>query len=150
MNCFGDWLFWSGDADNYRGRREAWGEYLEAYLDRETVTDIVLFGDTFNRYFEAGNLDAAQRVLTAAGYRGAAIVKGDARVAAIAAASIVAKVTRDRMMARAGLSFPAYGFDSHAGYGTERHRTAIAIHGPCLLHRMSFRPLRSDGEEMCE
>ncbi|MGX9979266.1 capsule biosynthesis protein [Methylobacterium fujisawaense] len=43
--CPGDWLFWSGDADNYRGRREAWGEYLETYLDRETVTDIVLFGD---------------------------------------------------------------------------------------------------------
>ena len=81
---------------------------------------------------------------------GRAVVKGDSRSLSIAAASIIAKVTRDRMMARAGLSFPAYGFDSHAGYGTERHRTAIAIHGPCLLHRMSFRPLRSDGEEMCE
>jgi capsular polysaccharide export protein len=43
--CPGDWLFWRGEADNYRGRREAWGEYLEAYLTREGITDIVLFGD---------------------------------------------------------------------------------------------------------
>ncbi|NML74625.1 ribonuclease HII [Rhizobium sp. S-51] len=73
-----------------------------------------------------------------------ALVKGDSRSLSIAAASIVAKVMRDRMMARAGLVHPAYGFEIHAGYGTERHRSAIAVHGPCLLHRMSFRPLRMD------
>ncbi|GEO85076.1 hypothetical protein GCM10007920_43840 [Ciceribacter naphthalenivorans] len=75
---------------------------------------------------------------------GKALVKGDARSLSIAAASIVAKVTRDRMMTRAGLVFPAYGFESHAGYGTDRHRTAIVVYGPCILHRMSFRPLRRD------
>lgn len=73
-----------------------------------------------------------------------ALVKGDSRSLSIAAASIVAKVMRDRMMARAGLVHPAYGFEIHAGYGTERHRSAIAVHGPCPLHRMSFRPLRID------
>jgi ribonuclease HII len=73
-----------------------------------------------------------------------ALVKGDSRSLSIAAASIVAKVMRDRMMARAGLVHPAYGFEIHAGYGTERHRSAIAVHGPCPLHRMSFRPLRTD------
>lgn len=80
---------------------------------------------------------------------GRAVIKGDSRSLSIAAASIIAKVTRDRMMTRAALTFPAYGFESHAGYGTDRHRTAIAISGPCILHRMSFRPLRSDVEEMC-
>lgn len=76
---------------------------------------------------------------------GTAVVKGDARSVSIAAASILAKVMRDRMMARAGLVYPAYGFDQHAGYGTALHRGAIALHGPCPLHRMSFRPLRQDG-----
>lgn len=73
---------------------------------------------------------------------GKAIVKGDSRSVSIAAASIVAKVTRDRMMARADATFPAYGFALHAGYATERHRVAIDSHGPCSLHRMSFRPFR--------
>ncbi|MBB5571632.1 ribonuclease HII [Rhizobium paranaense] len=75
---------------------------------------------------------------------GKAVVKGDARSFSIAAASIVAKVTRDRMMARAGDVFPAYGFASHAGYGTPEHRAGIKKHGPCSLHRMSFRPLRRE------
>lgn len=75
---------------------------------------------------------------------GKAVVKGDARSFSIAAASIVAKVTRDRMMARAGDVFPAYGFAAHVGYGTAQHRAGIEKHGPCFLHRMSFRPLRRD------
>ena len=75
---------------------------------------------------------------------GRAVVKGDALSVSIAAASIVAKVTRDRMMARAETSFPGYGFAIHAGYATEVHRKAIETNGPCRLHRMSFRPLRRD------
>ncbi|OCW55570.1 ribonuclease HII [Hoeflea olei] len=75
---------------------------------------------------------------------GQALVKGDARSLSIAAASIVAKVTRDRMMLRAARTYPAYGFETHMGYGAKRHLQAIATHGPCPLHRMSFRPLRSD------
>lgn len=71
-----------------------------------------------------------------------AIVKGDSRCVSIAAASIVAKVTRDRMMARADATFPSYGFALHAGYATSMHRDAIDRHGPCPLHRMSFRPFR--------
>ena len=73
---------------------------------------------------------------------GKAVIKGDARSVSIAAASIVAKVTRDRMMERAGLIHPAYGFEAHAGYGTPTHLRAIEAHGPCPLHRMSFRPMR--------
>jgi ribonuclease HII len=75
---------------------------------------------------------------------GKAVIQGDARSVSIAAASIIAKVTRDRMMARAHLVFPAYGFAQHSGYGTKQHREGIEAHGPCRLHRMSFRPLRKD------
>ncbi|ANH03262.1 ribonuclease HII [Shinella sp. HZN7] len=75
---------------------------------------------------------------------GRAVVKGDARSLSIAAASIVAKVMRDRMMARAEDTYPGYGFAIHAGYATEVHRRAITDIGPCRLHRMSFRPLRQD------
>ena len=75
---------------------------------------------------------------------GKAIVKGDARSVSIAAASIVAKVTRDRMMVAAGNRYPGYGFEFHAGYATAFHRKAIIGLGPCAIHRMSFRPLRKD------
>lgn len=80
---------------------------------------------------------------------GEAVIKGDARSVSIAAASILAKVMRDRMMIRAGFVYPEYGFEIHAGYGTDRHRSAIVTHGPCPLHRMSFRPLKvtASGEE---
>ena len=78
---------------------------------------------------------------------GRAVIKGDARSVSIAAASIVAKVVRDRMMARAETSFPGYGFANHAGYGTVVHRAAITLQGPCALHRMTFRPLKADGVE---
>ncbi len=67
-----------------------------------------------------------------------AVVGGDGRSAAIAAASVVAKVTRDRLMLRLHLSHPQYGFDRHVGYATAAHRGAIAEHGVCALHRLSF------------
>lgn len=74
---------------------------------------------------------------------GRAVVKGDQRSQSIAAASIVAKVVRDRMMARAGACDPRYGFEMHMGYATARHRSAIDAHGPLArLHRMSFAPFR--------
>jgi ribonuclease HII len=75
---------------------------------------------------------------------GKAVIQGDARSVSIAAASIIAKVTRDRMMGRAHHVYPAYGFANHAGYGTPQHRNGIDTHGPCALHRMSFRPLKKD------
>ncbi len=73
---------------------------------------------------------------------GRAVVKGDARSLSIAAASIIAKVTRDRMMAAADTAFPGYGFAAHAGYGTAAHLAAIQRLGPCPLHRMTFKPLK--------
>jgi ribonuclease HII len=67
------------------------------------------------------------------------LVKGDSKSAAVAAASVIAKVTRDRYMVRAAEDFPEYGFEGHKGYGSESHREAIVEHGPCPLHRMSFQ-----------
>ena len=71
-----------------------------------------------------------------------AVIGGDGLCASIAAASIVAKVTRDRLMARLDAAAPAYGFAGHAGYGVPAHLDAIARHGASPWHRMSFRPLR--------
>ena len=72
------------------------------------------------------------------------IIHGDAIEPAIAAASIVAKVARDNyMQVVGGTVFDGYGFESHVGYGTAVHRAAIAAMGPCLLHRMSFAPLKA-------
>ena len=69
------------------------------------------------------------------------IVSGDARCMSIAAASIIAKVTRDRLMARLDGAYPSYGFARHKGYGTAAHRDALLRHGPCPQHRRSFAPI---------
>lgn len=66
------------------------------------------------------------------------VVKGDLRVVPISAASIVAKVTRDRLMKELSREYPGYGFEVHKGYATAVHRKAIATQGPCILHRRSF------------
>ena len=70
-----------------------------------------------------------------------AIVKGDALVAAISAASILAKVHRDRWCAQVHEQFPQYGFAGHKGYGTAAHLVALSQHGACPLHRRSFAPV---------
>ena len=73
--------------------------------------------------------------------RAEAIVKGDATVASISAASILAKVERDRWCAEVDDQFPSYGFLAHKGYGTQVHLRALQEHGPCELHRRSFAPV---------
>ena len=72
-----------------------------------------------------------------------AIVKGDAKVAAISAASIIAKVERDRLCADLHERWPHYGFDGHKGYPTSAHLQALRQHGPCPAHRRSFAPVRA-------
>jgi ribonuclease HII len=71
-----------------------------------------------------------------------AIVKGDTKVAAISAASILAKVHRDRLCALLHERHPQYGFDAHKGYATEVHLAALRKHGACIEHRRSFAPVR--------
>ena len=70
------------------------------------------------------------------------IIGGDGLEPAISAASIIAKTVRDELMIRAAERWPAYGFEGHKGYGARTHLEAIATHGPCPIHRMSFSPMR--------
>lgn len=72
-----------------------------------------------------------------------AVIGGDGLSMLIAAASIIAKVTRDAIMAEAALAHPGYGFEQHMGYATRAHREALARLGPCPLHRKSFAPIRN-------
>jgi ribonuclease HII len=70
-----------------------------------------------------------------------ALVQGDSRSLSIAAASIIAKVTRDRWMAEADARYPQYGFAKHKGYATPEHFATLFAHGPCPIHRRSFEPV---------
>jgi ribonuclease HII len=69
------------------------------------------------------------------------LVGGDALSLSVAAASVVAKVWRDRIMDGHAVTFPQYGFEKHKGYGTRYHQEQLALHGPCPIHRRSFRPV---------
>jgi ribonuclease HII len=75
------------------------------------------------------------------------LIKGDRRSLSIAAASIVAKVTRDRLMYSYAADYPQYAFDQHKGYATETHKAALARYGPCPIHRKTFRGVREFFEE---
>ena len=75
-------------------------------------------------------------------------MKGDARSYSIAAGSVIAKVTRDRLMLEYDKQYPGYGFAAHKGYGTPEHLAAIAALGPCPIHRKSFAPFRPVEKEL--
>ncbi len=79
-----------------------------------------------------------------------AVVKGDARSRAIAAASILAKVSRDAVMARHHEMWPEYNFASNKGYPTKEHRDAVAKHGPCPIHRLTFGGVREHRDRLRE
>ncbi|MFC1645554.1 ribonuclease HII [Candidatus Omnitrophota bacterium] len=76
-------------------------------------------------------------------FRSKSIIRGDSKSLSIACASIVAKVTRDRIMAIYNKVYPKYSFKQHKGYGTKGHIKAINKYGPCLIHRRSFSPLKN-------
>lgn len=78
------------------------------------------------------------------GMQGEAVIKGDGKIAEIAAASILAKVARDRFMVEISCQYPKYGFDRHFGYPTPEHLSALQEHGPCEIHRMSYAPCQRD------
>jgi ribonuclease HII len=71
------------------------------------------------------------------------IIDGDAIAPTISAASIIAKVERDRIMTELCAQYSVYGFSRHKGYGTPEHQAALAAHGPCAIHRTSFKPIRA-------
>lgn len=70
------------------------------------------------------------------------LIKGDAKSEGIAAASILAKVTRDRQIVEAAKLYPQYGFEKHKGYGTKAHKEALQKYGPCEIHRFSYKPVK--------
>jgi len=78
--------------------------------------------------------------------RGRAIVDGDAKVACIAAASILAKTHRDALMRNFADEYPEYGFERHFGYATPEHLAAIERHGPCPIHRLTFAPFKKEAQ----
>ena len=84
-------------------------------------------------------------VLSAVPMEQRAVIKGDGLCVSVAAASVIAKVTRDRLMVEAHARFPEYGFLAHKGYGTAAHLRQLQRLGPCELHRRSFRPVQETG-----
>ena len=74
------------------------------------------------------------------------IVKGDSKSLSIASASIIAKVVRDRIMMKLALEYPFYGWERNKGYPTKEHIRNISIHGPCKIHRLSFKPIKENND----
>lgn len=120
--------------------------YALGVVDNEEIDRINIRQATFKAMRKAiGSLGITPEYLLVDGeempgkiYPQEALVKGDLRSFTIASASIIAKVTRDRMMLDYHEQFPQYGFDSHKGYGTAAHIAAIKAHGPTPIHRRSF------------
>ena len=120
-------------------------------VDAKTIDRVNIYQATINGMYDAvfGLSPAPDKVLIDAmplenlPMPHASIVKGDAKSASIAAASIVAKVTRDRLMRDYDALYPQYGFAHHKGYGTREHIEAIKKYGACPIHRMTFEPLVS-------
>lgn len=126
-------------------------KYGIGIIDGEIIDKINILQATFKAMKEAiGNLPIKPDFLLIDGNQlpfvtanALAIVEGDALSVSIAAASILAKVTRDRIMEKLDETFPEYGFKQHKGYATEQHLKAIEKWGPCAMHRKSFDPIRS-------
>jgi ribonuclease HII len=97
---------------------------------------------------QAGHLLVDGRPVPALGGEQTALVRGDARSYSIAAASVLAKVTRDRLMLEFDRLYPAYGFAAHKGYGTPEHLRRLAANGPCPIHRRSFAPIRQPDPQL--
>ena len=121
----------------------AWSVSL---VDERVIDEINILQATFRAMGEAiGALAVKPQLVLIDGNRAGqfgvpaqTIVKGDSLSASIAAASILAKVTRDRLMEQYAEEYPQYGFEIHKGYGTKRHYVALREFGPCPIHRMSF------------
>ena len=130
--------------------QEAAVSYAIAIVDRETIDRINILQATLSAMQQAVLqlsvkpdhvcIDGNQSPQLP-GYSVETIIKGDDKVLAISAASVLAKVTRDRLMQEYDQQYPGYGFAKHKGYGTQVHRLAIEQLGPCAIHRRSFAPI---------
>ncbi|MDP3803927.1 MAG: ribonuclease HII [Candidatus Omnitrophota bacterium] len=138
-------------------RERAYREIVEkaivgvGIVDEKTIDRINVYRATIRAMQEAVNnlkaepdyalVDGRMKVPTKCPIK--CIVGGDSKSLSIAAASIVAKVTRDRIMVKYDRVYPQYGFARHKGYGTKFHMTALEEHGPSPIHRFSFQPVKS-------
>ncbi len=120
-------------------------------VDAKTIDRVNIYQATMNGMYDAifGLEPAPEKVLVDAMPLSSlpmaheSLIKGDARSASIAAASIIAKVTRDRLMKEYDALYPEYGFGHHKGYGTAEHIEALKKYGPSPIHRLTFEPVRS-------
>ena len=120
------------------------GSATEQEIDRLNIleaTRLAMYRAITSLAFPVDCLLIDAVVLPAVTIQTRSIIKGDALSVSIAAASIVAKVTRDRLMVRYHRTYPHYNFLSHKGYGTEEHLQRLAEHGPCAIHRRTFAPV---------
>ncbi|MEM1282054.1 MAG: ribonuclease HII [Chlamydiota bacterium] len=125
--------------------------YNVAIVDHSVIDEINIYQATIRAMIEAvDGLDIPADYLLVDGLTlphhsipGEGIIKGDSKSQLIAAASIIAKETRDELMLEYHKEWPDYGFDRHKGYATKAHREAIANYGPCPIHRRSFEPIKS-------
>lgn len=140
-----------------RKREKAYQEIMEkaivgvGIIGEKEIDEINIYRATIKAMQEAvANLkrapdyilvDGRMRIVTKCPVK--AIVRGDSLSLSIAAASIIAKVTRDRLMLKYHEIYPQYGFARHKGYGTKLHMKALEEHGPSPIHRFSFRPVKS-------
>ena len=128
------------------------------FVDAKTIDRVNIYQATINGMYESifGLAQEPQAVLIDAvklenlNIPSQSIIKGDAKSASIAAASIIAKVNRDRLMDEYDKEYPAYGFAHHKGYGTAEHIAALRKYGPCPIHRHSFEPVRSMSDPQFE
>ena len=123
----------------------------QVFVDERTIDRVNILQATMNGMYEAifaldpqpdkVLLDAVR--LENLPMASLSLIKGDAKSATIAAASVIAKVARDRLMDEYDRKYPEYGFGEHKGYGTASHIEAIKKYGPCPIHRRSFEPIKS-------
>jgi ribonuclease HII len=126
--------------------------YAIAWSDHTLIDEINILQATFRAMNDAlGRLEPAPEHVLVDGNQISSVrwpqtpvIDGDAKSYSIAAASVLAKVTRDRMMVEFDRQWPQYGFCEHKGYSTERHLAALTEHGPCPLHRRGFSPIRPE------
>ncbi len=132
--------------------------YAIAVVDAQTIDRINILQATHRAMNEAlaqlrpqpGHVLVDGRPVKSMALPNTALIKGDARSYSIAAASVLAKVTRDRMMQEYDVQFAGYGFAEHKGYGTPQHLAALAERGPCAIHRRSFAPLKPAQGELLQ
>jgi ribonuclease HII len=125
-----------------RAARVSWVAFSPASIDRIGLHRCNIFAlcnalESLAGHYSLAVVDAFDLKRPELNARG--IVGADYKSAAVAAASVVAKVVRDRLMKALAAEYPEYGFEEHVGYGTDRHREALRAHGPCAIHRLSFQ-----------